>query len=577
MTFWLLFFLGLITYTILQRNVASITRTPIWLLWLVMMTPALMLTVWGATQGANTPMPPLLTASTFLVCFSLYWWLVSAGRIPPGERSTDLDDPDSADFDPTLQPLSRSRSRGQANPNKRISRISRVDRALNRSTPDRETDLEADLETHSQLDPQGDLNGDPIADPAANPLNQPSSPQTRQRLNARLSKSLEQLRPINPEEETQLRDCFSWSVYALHSLEYRPQAVICRGQLRTNPEHAYDTVRQNIERHFGDRFLVVFQEGAQKKPFFLLAPNPSAQRSTSDQPNQKSAPAMPNKPLLALGLFVVTLFTTTTIGVSFAGVSATDLANNPALLGEGLSYSLSLLLILGTHEFGHYFCAKRHRVPVVLPYFIPVPFFLGTLGAFVQMRSPMPDRKVLFDISVAGPIAGFICSLPLLIWGLAHSDIVAATEQANLLNFTELQPQFSCLLSLLCRFVLPAGLNPENAIVLHPVAISGYLGLILTAFNLMPIGQLDGGHMVHAIFGREMGRSIAQITRLIMLALALIHPELFLWALFLLLMPAYDEPALNDVTELDNTRDAIGLACLALLLLILLPAPNFLG
>ena len=532
MTFWLLLILGLITYNILQRNVASITTTPIGLLWAVMMTPATLLTLWGVFMGKDTPVPAVLAFGSFLVCFTAYWWLVSAGRIPPpsSKQSSDHRTTEMTGSKPTAT-----------------------------TTADTE---ETDV------------------------------------LNTGTAKNLKELRPIDTEEEHQLRNCFNWSVYALHSLEYRPQAVICRGSLRTNPERAYSTIRKNIESHFGDRFLIVFQESQKNQPFFLLAPNPhattrpklgalgdsGASGASGAVDDATTAPAQPlgtgdmvDRPWLALSLFLVCLFTTTAAGVGFLGFDPENLPNNPTWLLDGLPYSIALLAILTAHEFGHFFAAKHYQLKSSLPYFIPVPFFLGTLGAFVQLRSPMPHRKALFDISIAGPIAGFLITLPLFIWGVAHSSLVDATDNSNLLNFTELQPQFSTFISLICRVVLPEGLDPSKAIVLHPVAIAGYLGIILTAFNLMPIGTLDGGHIVHAMFGRNTARTIAQVSRFIMLALTLLHEELFLWTLLLFLMPSRDEPALNDVTELDNRRDAYGLACLALLIVILMPAPKFLA
>ncbi len=527
MTFWLLLILGLITYNILQRNVASITNTPIWLLWAVMMTPATLLTLWAIVMGQDTPVPPVIAFGTFFVCFAVYWWLVSAGRIPPSkqpdrDRPTDNRTNENAGSKPTAN-----------------------------TTATANTDVQ----------------------------------------NTGTSKNLKQLRPIDTEEEHQLRNCFNWSVYALHSLEYRPQAVICRGSLRTNPERAYATIRKNIESRFGDRFLIVFQENSKNEPFFLLAPNPEsntappltvevdeAEKRKNNGKSKSSKPSeVVDRPLLALGLFFVCLFTTTAAGVGFIGFEADQLPDNPAWLLSGLPYSIALLAILTIHEFGHFFAAKHYQLKSSLPYFIPVPFFLGTLGAFVQLRSPMPDRKALFDISIAGPIAGFIITLPLFIWGMAHSTVVEVTDNSNLLNFMELQPQFSAMISLICRVVLPEGLDPSKAIALHPVAIAGYLGIILTAFNLMPIGTLDGGHIVHAMFGRNTARTIAQVSRFIMLALTLLHEELFLWTLLLFLMPSRDEPALNDVTELDNRRDALGLGCLVLLVTILMPAPKLLS
>lgn len=480
MTFWLLLILGLITYIILQRSVANITRTPVWLLWLVMMTPAVVLIVWAELTPDDGAVPAWGAIALMTGCFLLYLWLLYQGR-------------PSADEPPAV-----------------------------------------------------------TAADVSSPLS-----------------TLKQLRPIAPAEENQLRDCFNWSVYALHQLEYRPQAVICRGQLRTNPDRAYRTIRDNIEQQFGDRFLVVLQEGENRKPLFVIAPNPQTQN--------KTRPEDPTEhPAIAFGLFLITLFTSTTVGVELAGIESDRWQADPTLLLQGLPYALSLLGVLGIRELGRYAIARRHHLETSLPYFIPFPFFLGTLGAFLRLRSPIPNRKVLFDSSLIGPLLTFLVSFPLLLWGLSHSQLVPATETSGLLNFEELIPTFSLLLSLCSGWLLPGSLEPAQAIALHPIAIAGYLGLILTAFTLMPIGRLDGGQMVHAMFGRRMAVAIGQISRLLMLLLAVIHPELFLWAILLFLIPLRDAPALNDVSELDNRRDALGLLSLFLLAFILLPVPQML-
>jgi membrane-associated protease RseP (regulator of RpoE activity) len=376
------------------------------------------------------------------------------------------------------------------------------------------------------------------------------------------------VRPIEPKEETQLRNCFPWSVYYIQNIEYRPQAVICRGQLRSSPSEAYQKIKANIEAQFGDRFLVIFQEGFNGKPFFILAPNTQATKADTRKPEQLTRPG------LALLLLLGTLVTTTVVGVRMAGVDLATWQSNPANLLKGLPYALALMTILGIHEFGHYLTARFYKIRSTLPYFIPLPFFLGTFGAFIQMRSPIPNRKALFDVSIAGPLAGFVATLPLLIWGLAHSEVVPLGEKNGLLNTDALNPKYSILLALLSKLALSSQLTPQSAIDLHPVAIAGFLGLIVTALNLMPVGQLDGGHIVHAMFGQRTAIVIGQVARLLLLLLSLVQSEFFLWAIILLFIPLIDEPALNDVTELDNKRDILGLAAMALLVLIILPLPE---
>ncbi|MBF2037069.1 MAG: site-2 protease family protein [Leptolyngbyaceae cyanobacterium T60_A2020_046] len=484
---FLLVLFGLITYYVVKRSVAGITNTPVWLLWLVMMTPALVMVYWVATQGPEAQFPLSWLIALVGGCSIAYWVLVQWGRKP-----------------------------GMPTPAEKI-----------------EAEMKAKATSVAQK--KGTL------------------------------------RPIDKEEENTLQHCFPWSVFYLQNIEYRPQALICRGQLRSSPTVAYETVRENVESNFGDRFLVVFQEGLNGKPFFALVPNPQTQKKSAPPVTAKTA-----RPTLALGLFLTTLFTTTAVGTYIAGVSEEALQNDPSLFFQGLPYAVALMLILGTHELGHYFTARRYRMQATLPYFIPIPFFLGTFGAFIQLRSPVPNRRALFDVGIAGPLAGLVMTLPLVLWGLAHSEIVPLSESASLLNFQALDPGASIAVALLSKLALGASLMADSAIALHPVAVSGCLGLVVTALNLMPVGQLDGGHIVHAMYGQRTGAIIGQVSRFLVLGLVVVHPELLIWAILLFFIPAVDEPALNDVSELDNCRDIWGLVALTILVLIVLPAPPML-
>ena len=486
MEMWLLLgILGGFTYFIVKRSVAKITTTPIWLIWLVLMTPALIWTGWTLIYGEDTPIPAFLLIGPFVICPFLYWWLVQRGRVTPQESSP---------------------------------------------SPPKQANLV--LENIDNPAPKNDL------------------------------------KPITAAEEKSLRDCFPWGVYYLQNIDYRPQAILCLGKLRAVPEEAYQVIKNNVEKVFGDRFLLLFQESFQGQPFFALVANPWQQKTETIETEKIT------RPFLALGLLLLTLLTTTVIGAGLSGITAQQLENNSSLILQGLPYSLGLIAILGLHEFSHYFTAVKYKIKTTLPYFIPIPFFLGTFGAFIQMRSPVPTRKALFDVAVAGPLGGIIIAIPLLFWGLSLSEIVPLTNQSSLLNFQALNPQFSFFLSIVAKLALGSNLIAGKAIHLHPLAVAGYVGIIVTALNLMPVGQLDGGHIVHAMYGQKTAIIIGQLTRLFMFILALVQPDFLLWAIILLLMPVSDQPALNDVTELDNKRDLLGLFSLALLLSILLPLPE---
>ncbi|NJM20992.1 MAG: site-2 protease family protein [Richelia sp. RM2_1_2] len=481
MTFLLLIILGIFTYYTLQKTVAKVTKTPAWLLWLVLMAPPLIWTGWMRIYETQLPSP--LVFWSLAICFLLYWILFESGR-------KNLKDG-------------------------------------NNQSPE--------LKTESAIHPTVE-----------------SAP----------------VRPIEPTEESQLRSCFPWSVYYIQNIEYRPQAVICRGQLKTSATNAYQQVKENIEAEFGDRFILIFQEGLNNdKPIFLLVPNHQQKKAGLKQEQL-------TRPGLALLLIVATLLTTTFVGTRIAGIETTAISSNPSLILQGLPYALSLMSILGIHEMGHYLTAKFYKIRTTLPYFIPMPFFLGTFGAFIQMRSPVPNRKALFDVSIAGPVAGFLASLPLLIWGLSNSQIVPIDNEAPMLNPDALNPRNSILIALLSKLTLGAQLTSNMAIDLHPVAVAGFLGIIVTALNLIPVGQLDGGHIVHAMFGQKTAMVIGQIARLLLLLLSLIQSEYLLWAIYLIFLRLTDEPALNDVTELDNKRDIFGLLAIALLILIVLPLPQ---
>jgi membrane-associated protease RseP (regulator of RpoE activity) len=489
---WLLL-IGTFTYIIVQRSVANLTKTPVWLLWLVMMIPAFVWVGWISTyQNGGDEMTLLLVlTASFVVSSVLYWFLVQWGR--PAK-------PDTASVKSPLP----------------------TDEIVNPAQPE------------------------------------PRSP----------------VRAINKEEEASLQNCFPWSVFYLQTIEHRPQALICRGQLRTSPEAAYQTIRENVESLFRDRFLVMLQEGINGKPFFALVPNPQAKESDNK-------PVRLTRPLLALGLLLVTFLTMVIAGTLIdKPIAQRSFPQSFAALQTGLPYALGLLAFLGTHELGHYFMARRYRIPTSLPYFIPLPpntvFPIGAFGAFVQSRSPYPNRKALFDVAIAGPMAGLVAAVPIALWGLAHSTPIPLTETSSLLNFESFDPNHSLLILLLSKLALGKTLAAGQGLNLHPLAIAGCLGILFTALNLTPIGQLDGGHVVHAMFGQRGGALIGQISRLLILGLIVIQNELllWLWGAFLFLIPSVDEPALNDLSELNNSRDFLGLAALALLIVIVLPAPQ---
>lgn len=410
-----------------------------------------------------------------------------------------------------------------------------------------------------------DLDPDPET-PADSPQQQGQLPLTPEVLLQDPKKKTK--RPISSQEEEELRNCFPWGIFYLQNIDYYPQAVICKGKLRAVPQVAYQTIRDNVENLFGDRFIVVFQESFKGQPFFALVPNPwkAAQ-------HDKKTEAL-TKPLLAIALAVITVFTSTVMALELQMVEPEILQQNPDLLWQGLPYGLMIVVIFGLHELGHYFTGLYYKVKANLPYFVPIPFFVGTLGAYTQRKSPIPHRQALFDIAAAGSFLGMIVTIPCLCLGLSLSQVVPLPEETTLLTMNTFDPRFSFLLALISRLALGTQLTTDMAIDLHPLAIAGYVGFMFGGMQLLPIGQLDGGLMSHAVFGQKTAAMIAQFTRIFMIMVALVQPQFLFLAIFAILMPMSNQPALNDVTDLDDRRDFLGIISLIFVAFIFLPLPG---
>jgi membrane-associated protease RseP (regulator of RpoE activity) len=288
----------------------------------------------------------------------------------------------------------------------------------------------------------------------------------------------------------------------------------------------------------------------------------------------REMPAAAERPNWALHwlLFLATIATTTWAGALHAGV---NLLQEPARFMVGLPYSVGLLLILGSHELGHYFTAKAHGIRVTPPFFIPVPFALGTFGAFIRIKSLPPNRRALFDVAVAGPLAGLVFAIPALLIGLRFSQVLPGNAPSGL-GYGGVSIGSSVLLACLAKLSLGASVLEGNHLLLHPLAFAGWLGLIVAALNLLPIGQLDGGHMSHALFGSRNARGISMVAMVSLFLLALfVWPGLMFWAFIVFFIAGTrDAPAENDLSPVDAPRQVVGYLTFMLLLLIFVPVPH---
>ena len=278
------------------------------------------------------------------------------------------------------------------------------------------------------------------------------------------------------------------------------------------------------------------------------------------------APAVPpRKPRVIwnLLLFFLTFMTTVLAGALQEGVNP---VTNPGQIPKGFPFALALMGILLAHELGHYLVARRHGVDVTLPYFIPAPSFIGTFGAFIKMRSPARDPKMLLDIGAAGPLVGVVVSIPLVALGLSLSEVKQIEGQVG----TSLGD--SILLWLISRVVV-GPIPPGYDVVIHPVGFAGWIGLLVTSLNLLPVGQLDGGHVVYALLGERQNR-ISKFVFVGLLALGVLGWEGWLvWGVLLLIMGFRHPPPVEWWVPLDRKRKVIGWLTVAVFILTFIPIP----
>ena len=291
-------------------------------------------------------------------------------------------------------------------------------------------------------------------------------------------------------------------------------------------------------------------------------------------PDELETSSSPSRGLaLPIGLFILTTFTTL-----WAGAYRTNenpfrgawrfLMEEPAALWNGLPFAVTLMVILLTHEFGHFVLSKVHRVPASFPLFIPgPPHFAGTFGAVIRLRGPILNRKALFDIGVAGPIAGFVVALVAMIVGLRMSEVVTVHSMTGIYLGEPLVWQFT-------TWIMFGPLPPNSDVVVHPIALAAWIGLFLTSLNLIPIGQLDGGHVAYALWG-DGQRRLALASLPILLALGFFgHSPTWLVLVGLAGLVGLGHPPVQDQgTVLGKTRLAIGWLAVVIFVLTFIPIP----
>ena len=287
-------------------------------------------------------------------------------------------------------------------------------------------------------------------------------------------------------------------------------------------------------------------------------------------------------------LFVLTIFSTLFAGAMMQYVSPGEIIATPYLLLKGAPFAVPLTAILLTHEMGHYITSRIHQVKSTLPYFIPFPNYIGTFGAVIKMKSPMRDRLSLIDIGAAGPLAGFVLSVIAAAWGLAHATTIPLDK---LPEETFWNPGIvfgpNAIFWALIKLFGPHELFNSNSVIVNPIMDAGWLGLFVTNLNLMPAGQLDGGHIAYALFGQKRAYKIARMVVGALFLLGLpgflpfvgpniifpFWPGYTVWGALVMVIGLGHPPPMNLDQPLGTGRKLIGVICLVIWVVTFCPIP----
>ena len=343
-----------------------------------------------------------------------------------------------------------------------------------------------------------------------------------------------------------------FEVYDVTTLPDRSGTVRLRGRLLIDSDKAYATLAPRLR---AQGYTTLFRQEKEDQ-VILIVPGVIPQTSPRIWP--------------AVILFLLTLASVIYTG---AVMEATD--PNDVRLLKGLPFAVSLLSILLAHEFGHYIAARRLGAAASLPYFIPLPTILpyffspfGTMGAVIVTRAPTVNRRALLAIGVAGPLAGLVLAVPILAFGLSLSQVQPLPP--GQFYFQE----GNSLLYLAIKFLVFGRILPSGGVdvSLHPVAFAGWAGLLVTAFNLIPAGQLDGGHIVYALLG-ERARAVTALVIVALLALGLVWTGWWLWALLIAVFGQVHVMPLDTITRLDRPRQVLAVLIVILFIFIFTPIP----
>ena len=356
--------------------------------------------------------------------------------------------------------------------------------------------------------------------------------------------------PIPEADLSQIRGIFGIDTFfATETIPYE-EGVVFKGNLRGEPEAVHNRLTKSLQERLDNKYRLFLVENTDGKPVIIILPSRTDPRTT--QLGQKA---------FAVILLIATIATSLEVGGLLQNF---DLFSNPERFAEALPIALGLFVILISHEIGHWLLARRHQVQLSWPFFLPA-VQIGSFGTITRFESLVPSRNALFDIALAGPAFGGITSLLLLVIGLLLS------HPGSLFQLPNQFFQGSILVGSLARVVLGSALQ-SPLVNIHPLVIVGWLGLVITALNLMPAGQLDGGRIVQAIYGRKTAGRTTFATIVLLAIVSLGNPLAMYWAIVILFLQRdLERPSLNEISEPDDARAALCLLALFLMIATLLP------
>jgi membrane-associated protease RseP (regulator of RpoE activity) len=363
-------------------------------------------------------------------------------------------------------------------------------------------------------------------------------------------------KPIPAEDLKLMQGIFGIDTfYATETIPYQ-EGVIFRGNLRSDPQAAHAEMTQSLQKRFHDKYNLFLVEGQEKKPVVIILPT----RAMMPEPNFWA------QNVLAVVLVLASIYTVFSLGLQLSGVAV---AQTWADYGRALPFVGGLAAIFICREAAMRLMARHYQIKLGLPFLLPSSQ-LGCFGAFSRIISTVPNRQALFDVAAAGPIVSGTISFAILLAGL-----ILTKQHLGTIDVPSQIFQSSILVGMMAKILLGNALR-SDVLAIHPLIVLGWLGLVVTALNLMPAGQLDGGRIVQAVYGRRTAGWTTLLTLVFLAIATFINPLALYWGgLILILLRDLERPMLNELSELDEERDLLGLVLLFSMLIIILPfAPS---